>query len=173
MSFDVASLFTKVLIADGIGLVFCNMNTKIACLVELCLISNFFSFQGVIYEKVDVVALVSPLFLVINNILMENFEHVSNFSSPLKSKWWKRYADILMYVIPMVETRFMNSCPTPTTFPLPPLSPWSLKQMVKSHSLMCYSLRNLMSPFLIESSIKPPTPNFTSIIFCSTTLSRK
>ncbi|XP_059066646.1 uncharacterized protein LOC131857886 [Cryptomeria japonica] len=93
VSFDVVSLFTKVTILDSIEIVKLKVNEDIASLVELCLRSTFFAFQGVIYEQVDGVAMGSPLSPVIANIFMEHFEEVALHSFPLKPKWWKRYMD--------------------------------------------------------------------------------
>ncbi|XP_059067539.1 uncharacterized protein LOC131044502 [Cryptomeria japonica] len=93
VSFDVVSLFTKVPILDAIEIVKLKVNEEIASLVELCLRSTFFAFQGVIYEQVDGVAMGSPLSPVIANIFMEHFEEVALHSFPLKPKWWKRYMD--------------------------------------------------------------------------------
>ena len=50
VSFDVVSLFTKVPILDSIVIIKCKVNDEVAILIELCLRSTFFSFQGVIYE---------------------------------------------------------------------------------------------------------------------------
>ncbi|XP_059066412.1 uncharacterized protein LOC131857721 [Cryptomeria japonica] len=93
VSFDVVSLFTKVPILDSIEIVKLKVNEEIASLVELCLRSTFFAFQGIIYEQVDGVAMGSPLSPVIANIFMEHFEEVALHSFPLKPKWWKRYMD--------------------------------------------------------------------------------
>jgi hypothetical protein len=50
VSFDVVSLFTNVPIHDSIEIIKRKVNDEMATLVELCLRSTFFSFQGVIYE---------------------------------------------------------------------------------------------------------------------------
>lgn len=93
VSFDVVSLFTKVPILDSIKIVMCKSNDEVATLVELCLRSTFFSFQGVIYEQVDGVVMGSPLSSIIANLFMEHFDEFALHSFPLKPKWWKRYVD--------------------------------------------------------------------------------
>ncbi|XP_059068690.1 uncharacterized protein LOC131859150 [Cryptomeria japonica] len=103
VSFDVVSLFTKVPILDAIEIVKLKVNEEIASLVELCLRSTFFAFQGVIYEQVDGVAMGSPLSPVIANIFMEHFEEVALHSFPLKPKWWKRYMDDTNFAFKGVE----------------------------------------------------------------------
>ena len=84
VSFDVISLFTKVPISDSINIIKHKVNDEIASLVELCLHSTFFSFQGVVYEQVDGVAMGSPLSPVIANLYMEHFDDIALQSFPLR-----------------------------------------------------------------------------------------
>lgn len=91
VSFYVVSLFTKFPILDAMKIIKCKLNFEITSLVELCLRSTFFSFQGVIYEQVDGVAMGSPLSPIIANIYMEHFEEMVLQSSPIKPRWWKIY----------------------------------------------------------------------------------
>ena len=93
VSFDVVSLFTKVPILDSIEIIKRKVNEEVAILVEFCLRSTFFSFQGIIYEQVDGVAMGSPLSPVIANLFMEHFKEMALHSFPLKPKWWKCYVD--------------------------------------------------------------------------------
>ena len=80
VSFNVVSLFTKVPIPDSIEIVKHKTNIEITSLVELCLKSTFFSFQGVIYKQVDSVAMGSPLSPIIANLYMEHFEELDLWS---------------------------------------------------------------------------------------------
>lgn len=93
VSFHVVSLFTKVPIGDALELVRHKSSNEIASLVEFFLRSTFFSFQNVIYEQVDGVAMGSPLSPIIANLYMEHFEEMALHSFPLKPKWWKQYVD--------------------------------------------------------------------------------
>jgi hypothetical protein len=93
VSFDVVSLFTKVPILAFVEIIRHKTNEEVYSLVEFFLRSTFFSFQGVIYEQVNEVAMGSPLSPVIANLYMEHFEEMALHSFPLKPKWWKRYVD--------------------------------------------------------------------------------
>ena len=66
---------------------------EIAKLVEMCLNSTYFSFQGKIYEEFDGVAMGSPLSLIVANLYMEYLEKKAIDSSTLKPRDWKRYVD--------------------------------------------------------------------------------
>ena len=77
------SLFTKVPIPDSVVIIKKKVSAEVASLVELCLRSTFFSFNGVIYEQVDGVAMHSPLSPVIVNLYMEEFETMALHSFPL------------------------------------------------------------------------------------------
>ena len=68
VSFDMVSLFKKLPNLDSIEIVKCKTNGEIASLVDLCLKSTFFSFQGVIYEKFYGVSMGSPLSPIIINL---------------------------------------------------------------------------------------------------------
>ena len=57
VSFDVVSLFTKVPIHDSILIIKNKLGDEIVDLVEFFLRSTFFSFQNVIYEQVEGVAM--------------------------------------------------------------------------------------------------------------------
>ena len=93
VSFDVVSLYTKVPVEDAIRVLREITSDEIAKLVEICLKSTYFSFQGEIYEQVDGVAMGSPLSLIVANLYIEYLEKKSIDSSTLKSRDWKRYVD--------------------------------------------------------------------------------
>lgn len=73
VSIDAVYLFTKAPISDAIELIRCKFGVKVSNIMELCLRSTFFSFQGVICEQVDGVAMGSPLSPIIDNMYMEHF----------------------------------------------------------------------------------------------------
>jgi len=62
-------------------------------LVEICLTSTFFSFEGEFYEQtygVDMGSTISP---IVANLFMEDFESRALSTSPFKLKCWKICAD--------------------------------------------------------------------------------
>ena len=69
------------------------MDPNTACLVEICLTSTFFSFEGEFFEQTYGVAVGSPLSLVVANIFMEDFESKALASAHLLPKLWKRFVD--------------------------------------------------------------------------------
>ena len=85
-SFDVVSLYTKNPIDGAIEVIKKVSNPETARLVELCLRSTYFSFQGQIYEQTEGVAMGSPLSPIVANIFMEYFEEKSIKYSPHKPR---------------------------------------------------------------------------------------
>jgi hypothetical protein len=89
--FYVVSLFTKILI-DGAMEVIKNITDQgTAKLVEICLKSTFFNFQGDIYEQICGVSMGSPLSPIITNLFMDYLERKSLISSPFQPKYWNRF----------------------------------------------------------------------------------
>ena len=64
-----------------------------AQLVEICLTSTFFSFEGEFFEQTCGAVMGSPLSPVVANLFMEYFESKALNSSKLLPKLWKRYVD--------------------------------------------------------------------------------
>ena len=54
----------------------------IILLLEFCLINTYFSFQGQFYEKVEVVAIGSPVSSIVANLYMEYFEQKALSTAP-------------------------------------------------------------------------------------------
>jgi hypothetical protein len=73
ISFDVVSLFTKIPLDEAIQIVKEVTDPETTNLVEVCLRSTFFSYQGEFYEKTSGVAMGSPLSPIVSNLFMEIF----------------------------------------------------------------------------------------------------
>ena len=80
-SFDVLSLYTKNPIDEAVEVIKKVSNPEIAHLVEMCLRSIYFYFQGEIYEETKGFAMGSPLSPIVANIFMEDFEGKALFVS--------------------------------------------------------------------------------------------
>ncbi|XP_045535026.1 uncharacterized protein LOC123721196 [Papilio machaon] len=98
VSFDVDSLFTNVPIKDSIDVikVILNKNNipmEYAKLLEHCLVTSYFLYNGQYYKQIDGVAMGSPVAPVVANIWMEHFENIAITATPSPVKLWKRYVD--------------------------------------------------------------------------------
>lgn len=61
VSFDVASLFTKVPVLEALNLISKLVDPETLKLIELCLTTTFFTFQGICYEQTEGMAMGSSL----------------------------------------------------------------------------------------------------------------
>ena len=93
VSCDVVSLYTCIPIKEAIDVINRVTNLDTACLVEICLTSTFFSFEGEFFEQTCGVAMGSPQSPVVANIFMEDFESKALSSAQLLPKLWKRLVD--------------------------------------------------------------------------------
>ena len=74
VSFDVAQIFTKILLEEAIQVVKEVTDPGTSKFVEVCLCSTFFTFQGEYFEQTIGVAMGLPLPPIVANLYMEKFE---------------------------------------------------------------------------------------------------
>ena len=106
VSYDVKALFTSVPTTKACIIIKqgleedpeLNQRTSLSIdniisLLEFCITSTYFSFQGKFYEQVEGAAMGSPLSPIVANIYIKNFEVEAIRSSPNPPQFWKRYVD--------------------------------------------------------------------------------
>ncbi|XP_055842472.1 uncharacterized protein LOC129909411 [Episyrphus balteatus] len=98
VSFDVESLFTNVPVQEVLVIIrelisTAGINENYLPLLDFCLSSGYFCFNGQFYLQKDGVAMGLPLAPLIADIWMENFEKKALDSSKEKPRVWLRYVD--------------------------------------------------------------------------------
>jgi hypothetical protein len=93
VSFDIVSLFTKVLIKETMDLLGRHFGEDVLGLFRHVLTTSYVTFNGQFYRQRDGVAMGSPLSPVIANFYMEDYEKATLESAPLKPRCWFRYVD--------------------------------------------------------------------------------
>ena len=93
ISFDVVSLYTCIPIKEALEVIYRLTDLDTAHLVEICLTSTFFCFEGEFFEQTCGVAMGSPLSPIVVNLFMEDFEAKALTSAHLLPNLWKRYVD--------------------------------------------------------------------------------
>lgn len=113
VSFDVESLFTNVLITKTLEIIkhSGDFPAKLFPLLEHCLKSTYFVFEGEFFEQKSGAAMGSPISPIIAKIFMEHFEKEVLHTMAQKPKVWFRYVDDTFVIWPhgkQALTDFLN-----------------------------------------------------------------
>ena len=106
VSYDVRALFTSMPIQPALKIIEKLLKEDTALqnrtamsikhimdLLEFCLRSTYFTYQGKFYEQVEGAAMDSPISPIVANLYMENFELRALNTSPNLPLMWKRFVD--------------------------------------------------------------------------------
>ena len=106
VSFDVTALFTKVPVDKSLDIIHDRLEKdaslasrtkltplQVRDLLQTCLKTTYFVYDGIIYTQVEGAAMGSPVSPIVANLFMEWFEEVALQSFPYDITVWKRYVD--------------------------------------------------------------------------------
>ena len=105
-SYNVSALFTSVPIDPAINIIKRRLELDhklhsitimkvehIISLLDFCLKTTYFQFQGRFYEQIQRAAMGSPISPIVANLFMEDFEVKAINTAQCPPKMWKRYVD--------------------------------------------------------------------------------
>ena len=104
-SYDISALFTRLPVNKAMVIIRRrledeNLNKRtplspndIITLLETCLNCTYFLHKGQHYLQVYGAAMGLPVFAIVCNLYMENFEQTALAKVENPSRWWKRYVD--------------------------------------------------------------------------------
>ena len=72
---------------------------QISCLLEFCLKTTYFIFQGKFFEQVKGAAIGSPISPIVANLFMEDLEVKALSTAPTPPTFWKRFVDDTFIII--------------------------------------------------------------------------
>ena len=111
-SYDVSALFTSVPIESAITIIKKKLEMdpelhtrttmkveQVISLLEFCLKTTYFQFQGRFYEQLHGAAMGSPISPIVANLYMEDFETKAISSAVYPPSTWKRFVDDTFVVI--------------------------------------------------------------------------
>ena len=112
VSYDVEALFTSVPVESAISIVKKHLEEdrelhqrtalavkQISCLLEFCLNTTYFTFQGKMYEQVKEAVMGSPIGPIVANLFMEDLETKALDTALSTPKIWKRFVDDTFTII--------------------------------------------------------------------------
>ena len=113
VSYDVSALFTSVPVKESIEIIRRRLQNDqtlhqrtsltvddVCELLSCCLTTTYFTFQGEFYQQKEGAAMGSPVSPIVANLFMEDFEEKALASFQPPPRYWGRYVDDTMTILP-------------------------------------------------------------------------